>query len=79
MSRQVNHASLKCPWCGGMSSKVKAGSDDPQRYKLDRGTYSGEGYWRKHQCLSCHRFFTSEQHVTGGYPTPITRKRKNLR
>lgn len=58
---------LPCPWCGHQRSRVATVRPEPRRW--EQPTYSGEGLWRRRRCLGCGKSFTTEEHVTGVYPT----------
>jgi len=52
-----------CPACGSPRSKVIEPRDEPRTVR-DQLVWSGNGYWRRRECLDCHRTYTTEETVT---------------
>lgn len=58
--RQILRAKLPCPYCRGHRSKVVN----------SRSGAEGDGVWRRRECLSCGKRYTTEEVVRGVYARP---------
>ena len=60
---------LLCPACGGTMSKVLESREEPRLVK-DQLLWTGTGFWRRRECLGCHRTFTTDETVSALDPIP---------
>lgn len=59
---------LVCPKCHSGFSKVKDCGDPTERVRK-WADWSGRGLWRLRECERCGTRFTTEETVTGLYPS----------
>lgn len=51
---------IACPRCGCLQSTVTKSTPA-------LGEQIGDGYWRRRECFSCHKRFTTEEVIRGVY------------